>query len=303
MDTFISVIIPVFNDPEGLEETLHALLAQDYPEERFEIIIADNGSTDSTFEKAQSFNRKYPGRIKIVQEDRITGSYAARNKAISHAKGTILCFIDANVIMSNDFIGAIDDHFNKNKVDYLGCNVRIISNYDTLTSKYQKVRAFKVKWYIENRKFAPTCCLAVKRSVIDRVGPFDSRLESGGDWEFGRRVHAAGYSQAFSEEITVFHPARWRFRDLVNKNKRCARGDAQLYYYFPDEFGEMRRKGFEFRKFLPEKPWEMTRKLDEREVESSFPSSLFLSCFHVPLNIIRLFSYRSELKRLRNQTK
>jgi glycosyltransferase involved in cell wall biosynthesis len=300
MGPHISVIIPVFNDSRGLKKTIDALLHQNYPKELFEIIVVDNGSTDSSCEQAKSMAARHPDRIRVLIESTLRGSYAARNKGIIASRGVLICFIDANVIMSPDFLGKIDDRFKAGSVDYLGCDVRIFSNHETLSSKYQKVRAFKVQWYIQNRKFAPTCCLVVKRSVIDQVGPFDSRLESGGDWEFGRRVHAAGYSQAFSENITVYHPARWRYRDLVKKNQRCARGEAQLHYYFPQEFEDIQGRLLKINKYLPLNPCKLGQRGSKKNIITGLHELLLLSCFHIPLNLIRIFSYISERRRLLN---
>ena len=49
----VSIIIPVYNDPDGLDDTLSSLVIQDYPNDELEIIVVDNGSDDLTFEIAK----------------------------------------------------------------------------------------------------------------------------------------------------------------------------------------------------------------------------------------------------------
>ena len=98
----ISIIIPVYNDNNGLNTTLRSLVKQEYPKSKYEIIIADNGSMDSTLKVSDIFQKKYPDLIKIISEKSIQGSYAARNKGIKIAMGSIIALIDADMTMSND---------------------------------------------------------------------------------------------------------------------------------------------------------------------------------------------------------
>ena len=58
MGIIISVIIPVYNDSHGLRDTLESLITQNYPPENFEVIVADNGSTDNTLDVAKEFIQK-----------------------------------------------------------------------------------------------------------------------------------------------------------------------------------------------------------------------------------------------------
>ena len=59
----VSIIIPVYNDPFGLKETLDCLVTQVFPKDQYEIIVIDNGSTDSTFEIG---NRKRCPQLSIM---------------------------------------------------------------------------------------------------------------------------------------------------------------------------------------------------------------------------------------------
>lgn len=121
--------------------------------------------------------------------------------------------------------------------DYLGCNVEITLPEDTLVGRYNAHTGFPVKQYLEEENYAPTCALLVKREVFDDVGLFDARLISGGDREFGERVHEAGYEQGFAEDATVNHPARTSFESLAKKNFRVGRGFCQKQRYYPERYG------------------------------------------------------------------
>lgn len=74
----VSVIVPVYNDPTGIRDTLTALTKQTYPTERVNILPIDNGSTDETRDVIRQFEREHEN-VTLVVEDEIQGSYAARN--------------------------------------------------------------------------------------------------------------------------------------------------------------------------------------------------------------------------------
>jgi glycosyltransferase involved in cell wall biosynthesis len=78
-DHFVSVVIPVFNGENIIGTCIKSILKQSYPNEKYEIIIVDNGSTDTTRE----IIKRYP--VKMLIEDSIRSSYGARNTGIKHA--------------------------------------------------------------------------------------------------------------------------------------------------------------------------------------------------------------------------
>ncbi len=215
----LSVIIPVYNDPEGLETTVESLLDQTVDD--YEILVADNGSTDLTRKLAKAYATR--DRVIHVVEDEIQGSYAARNAGIAAARGEILCFIDADMWVDSTWLERVQERIRSDEADYLGCNVEIVVDEETIFAEYNRENGFPVETYIAEENFAPTCCLVVRRSVIDAVGPFDKRLVSSGDAEFGKRVHRAGYEQAFAGDITMYHPARSSLLSLLQKQSRIGR--------------------------------------------------------------------------------
>lgn len=288
MNKEISVIIPVYNCPEGLRDTVESLIDQDYPKEKYEIIIADNGSNDDTFTVVNNFIDRFPNLVQVVIEDNIQSSYAARNKGIEASGGDILCFIDADMTVKPDYLSNIEDYFNENSVDYLGCNVNIYTNKNTLTAKYNLVNGFPVKSYLESHHFVPTCCLSIKRSVIEKVGYFDNRLESSGDMEFGHRVYDAGLKQIYVEKISANHPARWRYKSLISKAKRVARGIAQLSHYYPEKYGYLCDKYFTARFFLPTNPLSHKKKFKSKGIDIGLCTAIIISFIHLPLRISAL---------------
>lgn len=99
----LSVIIPVYNGEKYLEKTLESLITQTV--DNFEVIIVDDGSTDTTAEIAQRYCDDYDGFYYIKQEHK--GVYAARNAGIEKAKCEYFLFLDCGDIITDGTVEAI----------------------------------------------------------------------------------------------------------------------------------------------------------------------------------------------------
>lgn len=229
----LSVVVPVYNDPEGLRDTLDSLTDQKNPP-LYEIIVVDNNSDYKTPRVVEEFEREYPDTVYGYEERDIQSSYAARNTGIENASGEILSFTDADVTVESNWVASIVECFEETDVDYLGCNVEmyIPEGEDSVWAQYDASMGLPVKHYLETKKFAPTCALAVRRDVVGKVGSFDESLTSGGDKEFGKRVHNAGFRMGYSDQIIIRHPSRSTFGEHAAKAKRIGLGQYQLWQRF-----------------------------------------------------------------------
>lgn len=233
-EPLISVIIPVHNDPEGLNDTITSIVNQKFNQDSYEIIVVDNDSKDKTLTIANEFKERCPNLIKVFIEDKIQSSYAARNKGINSSTGEIIVFIDADMTVELEWLFKIKQLMSEKDIKYAGCNVEIVQKNKSFAGLYNKITGFKVGGRIKFKHYAPTCCLVIKREIIDKIGLFDYRLISGGDMEFGNRAWCAGYEQVFAENIKMSHPARDTMKKLLKKYFRLGRGKFQLSYYYPD---------------------------------------------------------------------
>lgn len=219
---FISVIIPVYNDSERLKKCLEALENQSYPKEFYEIIVVDNNSEEDIKSVVNQFNQ-----AEITHESR-RGSYAARNKGISVAKGNIFGFTDSDCIPAPDWI--------KNGVEKLlqipNCGLvageveLFFKNPEkpTVFELYDSMNFLRQKYYIENYHFGATANVFTFKDVFEVVGLFNSELKSGGDSEWGKRVFAKGYTQVYADNVLVAHPARSQWEEIRKKALRVTDG-------------------------------------------------------------------------------
>ncbi|MBD2355809.1 glycosyltransferase family 2 protein [Tolypothrix sp. FACHB-123] len=221
--SFVSVIIPVFNDSERLKLCLQALENQSYPHNMYEIIVVDNGSDDDIKSIVEKFHKS------VFTQELKTGSYAARNKGISIAKGEILAFTDSDCIPAVNWI----ENGVKSLLSTPNCGLvagkidLFFQNPDkpTPVELYESIAMdFPQERCLKQSRYGVTANLFTFKYVIDSVGCFNDTLKSGGDREWGQRVYAAGYQQIYADNAFVAHPARHSFSQLRQRVARFAGG-------------------------------------------------------------------------------
>ncbi|ELY93323.1 glycosyltransferase, type 2 [Natrialba hulunbeirensis JCM 10989] len=232
----LSIIVPVYNDPAGASGTIESLLPQLGGDAT--LTVVDNNSNDDTpHVVAECITESDQATLCFEQERQ--SSYAARNTGTQETDSEILAFVDADMTVPDDWLESALHEFETTNADYMGCNVELtLPDNPTLAARHDHHTGFPIEQYLEYQQFVPTCCLFVRRHVFEDVGLFDHRLTSGGDKEFGNRVHEAGYKMHFAEDVTMSHPTRNSLRALIKKDRRVGRGLCQLQQYYPERYGE-----------------------------------------------------------------
>ncbi|MGF1591241.1 MAG: glycosyltransferase [Pleurocapsa sp.] len=220
----VSVIIPVYNDGERLLLCLEALKQQTYPKDRYEVIVVDNGSDAAANIKGivEQFENA------IAQSELSPGSYTARNKGLSVAKGEAIAFTDADCIPAPDWIKKGVNYLQQvSNCGFVGGEIEIFwrdPNQPSTVELYESVLAFRQQDCIEKHHYSVTANLFTWKKIIEKVGVFNSQLKSNGDIEWGKRVYAQGYQQVYAEDVRVAHPALYSFKQLRQKVIRYAGG-------------------------------------------------------------------------------
>jgi glycosyltransferase involved in cell wall biosynthesis len=249
MPPFVSVIVPVLNNQTGIRALLAALARQTYDHERFEVIVADNGSSDLTPEVVEHARPALaPTELTLVFETEARGSYAARNKGFEAARGEIITFTDSDCLPAPEWIARGVAALLNEPCDLAAGRVDMTfrPGGPNVWEYIDASRKLNQKLYVEDAGFGATANLFVRRSAMDRGGAFRGELASGGDYEFGRRLTARGAKLIYAHHAVVAHPARATFREILHKTKRLAIGQKQL-----DGLGSQDHGRVTSRSFLP----------------------------------------------------
>lgn len=220
---FVSIIVPVYNGVLTIEKNIQSLINQDYPKDRYEIIIVDNGSTDTTRELI----KKYP--VILLQENEIQTSYAARNQGIIHAQGNIIAFTDADCIAKPDWISQGVRCFAEADADMVGGKISVtFSDTPTAAELLDSIINLHNESSIAEKGGAKTANVFVKKELFEQLGMFQSDQKSGEDIGWTGRASRAGFNMVYASQSIVEHPAR-NFSELMEKHVRVGMGSSAVW--------------------------------------------------------------------------
>lgn len=202
----VSVIIPAFNAGRTIDAALQSAFAQSYG--NFEVIVVDDGSSDDTVERV----RAWGDRVALHQQPN-AGPAAARNRAMQHARGELIAFLDADdlwlPVKLERQVAYYDQH---PQTGLLHCDALTTTATEShLLEGFERTggptrpptNSFCALYHCEF--FVKTLTVMVPRAVIDDVGGFDERREFHvEDWDLWLRI-AAKYPFGFLAETLAIH--------------------------------------------------------------------------------------------------
>jgi cellulose synthase/poly-beta-1,6-N-acetylglucosamine synthase-like glycosyltransferase len=217
----VTVVVPVHDDAAGAARCLEALRGQDYPPDRFEVLICDNASAQPLGDIGSGSGHP---RVRVLDEP-VAGSYRARNRCLAEGYGDVVAFTDADCTPDRRWLAegvaalAAGNDLAAGRVSVYPSRARL-----TPLEAHEMVAAFPQQKYVETMGFGVTANLFVARAVLDQLGPFDEHLTSGGDREFCTRATTAGRRIVYAPGAVVAHPARATVAEVWEKVRRVRRG-------------------------------------------------------------------------------
>lgn len=231
MEPFVSIIVPVKNEERRLPRLLEALQSLDYPRDRYEIIVADNGSSDETPVIAE----RREGVV-VCKEPR-GGSYAARNAGIRASRGEILAFTDGDCTPRPEWLRCGVARLQEGS-DLVAGAINFVVSKDRIDHRFDKKFFLQQDRWVKEKGTGATANLLVKRAVVDAVGGFSEKLTSGGDFAFCRAAKEAGFSLVFEPQAIVDHPTRG-FMAILKKARRIGGGKVERLRHTATKAGDV----------------------------------------------------------------
>ena len=178
----VSVIVPAFNEEEGILGTIESIVDSDYPWQLLEIVVVNDGSTDKTWERMCEAKERWP-QVRAVDLGANYGKRAAMAEGIRRSTGDILAFVDSDSYLRPDALAALVAPFDDKRVGGVVGHAEVRNRYDNWVTKMQQVRYYSAFRIIKGTESmlsgtvicASGCCAAYRRDVL---APF---LD---DWEF-----------------------------------------------------------------------------------------------------------------------
>ena len=189
MNDLISVIIPVYNVEEYLEQCLNSVLKQTY--KNIEIILIDDGSKDNSGIICDDFEKK-DNRVKVIHKPN-QGVSSARNRGLEESKGKWIGFVDSDDWLEPSYFEELLECAKKNKADIVGCGYnRAIGNKKEAINNSGEIKTLNSKEFLikilnPQSGYGFTHMKIYKKDIIQNL-LFDTELTVGEDSLFNEQV-------------------------------------------------------------------------------------------------------------------
>lgn len=183
---FISIVVPAYNEEKYIENCLKSLQSQDYPKDKYEVIVVDNNSIDDT----AKIVKKYGARLIGCQ---VQGVAAARQVGGQAAFGEIIAGTDADTILPKNWLKTLSNNFQNRDTAAITGTATFGS-----TSTFNKILA-KVGFplmmrtmFLFGQKALNGFNFAIRKEIFDTIGGFDPEIASAEDVDLGMRAAKEG---------------------------------------------------------------------------------------------------------------
>lgn len=183
----VSVIIPAYNVQHHILSTINSVLNQNYPKEKVEIIVINDGSTDNTSDVLFEANNL---RVKIINKEN-GGVSSARNLGLSYAKGRFVSFLDGDDIWSPNFLREMTQYILENRYKLVGClfNIETTNSTTSPPIKPPVGSGFDLWYFSTSGMTINTNSWLIEKNIIDDYDiTFTDGCDFGEDTEFFSKV-------------------------------------------------------------------------------------------------------------------
>lgn len=246
-DPDLSLIVPVYNRPDEVNELLESLTNQ--TDKRFEVIIVEDGSSNKCDEVVKTYQSVL--HLRYYFKDN-SGPGLSRNYGASQAKGNFIVFLDSDCVIPPGYIEAVRTGIVGRKLECFGGPDAALANFSNLQKaiNYSMTSFFTtggIRGSSEKMdKFHPRSFnMGYSRKVFDATGGFSS-MRFGEDIDMSLRIAKLGYTTGLLKDAFVYHKRRSTLRQFfkqvhnsgiarINLHKRHS-GSHKLVHALPAAF-------------------------------------------------------------------
>ena len=253
---FVSVMVPAHNESAVIQRTVRALLRFVYPQDRYEIIVINDNSSDDTAEKLAAVQAEFPERkLIVVNTDNKLGGKGksnALNIGFSVAKGTVLAIYDADNtpepralrilvenLMADESLGAVIGKFRtRNR------NASLLTRFVNIETLAHQCMNQAGRWFYFGLCTIPGTNFVIHRHIIEKIGGWDPQALSE-DTEISFRIYRMGYKIRQVPQAVTWEQEPFRLDIWMKQRTRWAMGNLYVLmnnfkYVFDKNAGKMR---------------------------------------------------------------
>jgi len=232
-----SFIVAAYNRSRDLVDLVESLKKLDYPVEKFELIIADDGSTDDTGRKFSEVEMPY--RL-VYLHQKNKGPASARNLGMSKAAGAYFLFIDSDSTVPEDYLKKVDKFLERGDWDGFGGSETYRDDFPPLLKAIHYVNSSFIgagrasSFDRSPGGFVPRIFnMGIKREVYEKVGG-PSEGKQSHELDYPMRIIKAGFKMGKVESAKIYYKRRTTLKRFFKKTFNRAIGRANLVGKHPE---------------------------------------------------------------------
>lgn len=273
-----SIIIPTYNRPQPLTNCLQSLADLDYPDNRFEVIVVDDGSKISLDTIVKPFQSQL--NLTLISQAN-AGPASARNTGAKQAQGQFLAFIDDDCTPANDWLQILESHLIAHVNDLIGgCIINALSKniyatasqalLDYIYAGYQNKTTFP-QFFTSNN-------IALSAENFWAIGGFDTNfpLAAAEDREFCDRFLSHNYKMRYAQEAIVYHAHYLTLTSFYRQHFNYGRGAFLFHKTYSQRHPQQKSI----------QPWSFYFKLLTYPLTKQYSQPAVLLCFLILLSQI-----------------
>lgn len=247
---FVSIIIPALNEEKTIVRTLEAIGNLETSTDQYEVILVDNGSTDSTVDVARGLKKKFRLTVLSKSDGNIS---ALRNYGAKFATGSILAFLDADCIVEKNWLpeavrafnelGGENKRLTRESVAAVGASHQIPEDSSWVAKVWHLKRTNDVK--PREARWLPSGNMFVLKEAFAQIGGFDEGLETNEDCDLCYRLTEGGYKIFSVPTVKAVHlRAPQTMREFFRKELWHGKDVFKVFLESGVRFRNLRAVGF-----------------------------------------------------------
>ncbi|MBN2011253.1 glycosyltransferase family 2 protein [candidate division KSB1 bacterium] len=223
---FISVIVPARNEEETIGLTINSLLESNFPANKMEIIVVDDGSEDRTFRIAQAYSAR--GNVRVFKKSIRGGKASCLVYGLKAAKGAFIMSVDSDSTFDRDALRNILKPFRNPKVGAVSGNVKVRNRAHNLLTRLQYCEymtgiSLGRRWlaYVNMLTIVSGAFGCFRRSVLEASGAWDPGI--GDDSNVTLKTRKLGFRVGFAPDAIVMTNAPTTLKGLFKQRRRWNR--------------------------------------------------------------------------------
>ena len=245
-----SIIVPVKNEEKVIGRLLAALSKLNYPADRQEIVIVEDGSTDKTFEICAKYAKTHAG-VKILQRTFSNGKPSALNFGLAHATGEIIAIFDADNVPEPNALRAACRYFEDPAVAAVqGKTLSINSKENMLTQFISYEEAVWCEAYLRGKDVLNLfvhlkgSCQFIRRDVLEKLAGFSEKVLSE-DMEISARLTENNYKIRYASDVVALQESPSTLKTLFRQRTRWFRGTMEVAFKYGRLMTKLNRVNFD----------------------------------------------------------